>query len=348
MIIGGSRAWSIVACLGLVVALLAGDAGLAGSASAQSSPASAPVTIRIGVVSPTGVTLPVWVAIVLGYDKAENLHFVVERIATTNTIPALLSGQIETMPSSAEVAIAKGAKLKMVSGGFQPGTFFKLYATKKSGIKSFADLKGKRVSVNKYGDPQYMMILQGLSQVGLTAQDVTFVYQSPPERSQSLLSGAIESGIMFPPYEFYLVDKDAVTLVSDLSFAPPYQGNAYSMRDDYIKQHPDVVARFARVIAKSVAAFYDENNWPAFEREFPGLMKLGKFDMLRYLRAVKTDRILNEYPTRKLLEGNLMYLEHFPDYQAIGKKLTIDDLIYVTPEFRDKFEGKVPSIGNTR
>ena len=47
--------------------------------------------------------------------------------------------------------------------------------------------------------------------------------------------------------------------------------------------------------------------------------------------------------TSSKLAGNLRYLDEFPDYKAVGRKLTVDDLIYVTPEFRDKFEGKVPA-----
>ena len=63
--------------------------------------------------------MPVWAALALGIDKAENLAFVPERMNTTLTVPSLIAGKVYTMASSAELAIAKGAKIRLVAGGFR-------------------------------------------------------------------------------------------------------------------------------------------------------------------------------------------------------------------------------------
>ncbi len=307
----------------------------------------APTQIRVGMASPTGVALPVWAALTLGLDKAENLTFVPERMNTTLTVPSLIAGKVDTMASSAELAIAKGAKIRLVAGGFRARGWNGLYASKKSGITSLKDLKGRRIGINKYGDPQYVMVEEALKRAGLTAADVTFMYQSPPQRAQSLIAGALDAGIMFPPYSTNMQKQGAAIEVSDLKFTRDYQSNAYAMNDSFIAENPDAVARFARVISKAIIAIYDEANWPAFEKTFYGYMNLtpAQFDMRQYLQSTKAERILNEFPTRELLQGNIFYVEALPEYATSPRKLKVDDLIYVTPEFRDKFEGKVPSVG---
>ena len=309
--------------------------------------AQAPTQIRVGMASPTGVALPIWAALTLGLDKSENLAFIPERMNTTLTVPSLIAGKVDTMASSAELAIAKGAKIRLVAGGFRARGWNGLYASKKSGITSLKDLKGRRIGINKYGDPQYVMVEEALKRAGLTAADVTFMYQSPPQRAQSLIAGALDAGIMFPPYSTNMQKQGAAIEISDLKFTRDYQSNAYAMNDSFIAENPDAVARFARVISKAIIAIYDEANWPAFEKTFYGYMNLtpAQFDMRQYLQSTKTEKILNEFPTRDLLQGNIFYVEALPEYANSPRKLTVNDLIYVTPEFRDKFEGKVPSVG---
>ncbi len=317
------------------------------TASILPARAQAPTTIRVGMASPTGVAMPVWAALALGIDKAENLAFVPERMNTTLTVPSLIAGKVDTMASSAELAIAKGAKIRLVAGGFRARGWNGLYASKKSGITSLKDLKGRRIGINKYGDPQYVMVEQALKRAGLVASDVTFMYQSPPQRAQSLIAGALDAGIMFPPYSSTMQKQGTAVEISDLKFTRDYQSNAYAMNDSFIAENPDVVARFARVISKAIIAIYDESNWPAFEKTFYGYMNLTpeQFDMRQYLQSTKAERILNEFPTRELLQGNIFYVEALPEYSTSPRKLAVNDLIYVTPEFRDKFEGKVPSVG---
>lgn len=322
-------------------------AGLVAAAAVGTAGAQAPAQIRVGMASPTGVALPVWAAMTLGLDKTENIVFVPERMNTTLTIPSLIAGKVDTMASSAELAIAKGAKLRIVAGGFRARGWNGLYASKKSGITSLKELKGRRIGINKYGDPQFVMVELALQRAGLAVSDITFMYQSPPQRAQSLVAGALDAGVMFPPYSSGMLKQNAVVEISDLSFTRDYQSNAFAMTESFIAERPDVVARFARVISKAVIAIYDDANWPAFDKTFYGFMNFTpeQFDLREYLRASKATKILNEYPTRELMQGNIFYLEKLPEYATGPRKLGVDDLMHVVPEFKEKFEGRVAAVG---
>src|SRR6478672_11376067 len=94
-----------------------------------------------------------------------------------DAIRNILSGQAEvafTDPGSLFAALDKGEKLRAIYDIY-PQNVFNVVSLKKAGIKSPADLKGKRVGVYSLssGTRQNLQVL--LHQAGLTESDVTVV-----------------------------------------------------------------------------------------------------------------------------------------------------------------------------
>ena len=90
-------------------------------------------------------------------------------------IQNILSGQADidfTAPASLSLALDKGEKLVAIYNIY-PQNVFNVVAPKASGIRSAADLKGKRIGVYSLASGTYQNLLVLLHQVGLGEKDVT-------------------------------------------------------------------------------------------------------------------------------------------------------------------------------
>lgn len=90
-------------------------------------------------------------------------------------IQNMLSGQADiafTDPASLYIALDKGEKLVAIYNIY-PQNVFNVVAPKASGIRSAADLKGKRIGVYSLASGTYQNLLVLLHQVGLSEKDVS-------------------------------------------------------------------------------------------------------------------------------------------------------------------------------
>ncbi|MEP9379287.1 ABC transporter substrate-binding protein [Aquabacter sp. CN5-332] len=92
-----------------------------------------------------------------------------------SAIQNMLAGQADiafTDPASLYLALDKGEKLVAIYNIY-PQNVFNVVALKKSGIRSAADLKGKRIGVYSLSSGTFQNLLVLLHQVGLSEKDVT-------------------------------------------------------------------------------------------------------------------------------------------------------------------------------
>jgi sulfonate transport system substrate-binding protein len=68
-----------------------------------------------------------------------------------------------------------------------------------SGIRSIADLKGKRVGFTK-GSSAHNVVIATLEKAGLTYEDITPVYLTPPDAGPAFANGSIEAWAIWDPY----------------------------------------------------------------------------------------------------------------------------------------------------
>jgi len=121
----------------------------------------------------------------------------------TDLIKGIVGGQLDAGVlgfTNAASWAAKGADLKVV-GGAQMG-YHSILVKKGSGIKSVADLKGKKLATQQKGSTADI-VLNGvvLPQAGLAKNDVQMVYVSPAVAIQSLAAGQVDAAFVFEPYE---------------------------------------------------------------------------------------------------------------------------------------------------
>jgi sulfonate transport system substrate-binding protein len=68
-----------------------------------------------------------------------------------------------------------------------------------SGIRSIADLRGKRVGFTK-GSSAHNVVIATLEKAGLTYEDITPVYLTPPDAGPAFANGSIEAWAIWDPY----------------------------------------------------------------------------------------------------------------------------------------------------
>src|SRR5262245_38427177 len=68
-----------------------------------------------------------------------------------------------------------------------------------SGIRSIADLEGKRVGFTK-GSSAHNVVIATLEKAGLTYEDITPVYLTPPDAGPAFANGSIEAWAVWDPY----------------------------------------------------------------------------------------------------------------------------------------------------
>ncbi|ARU94367.1 ABC transporter substrate-binding protein [Tatumella citrea] len=94
---------------------------------------------------------------------------------------------------------AAGAPVKAVGAWQNNPDSIALLSRPGAGIHSLADLKGKRIAVNRGGWGQYL-VLGLLKRAGLTPSDVSLRFLSPTDGRAALASGSVDAWAPWEPY----------------------------------------------------------------------------------------------------------------------------------------------------
>ncbi|EPH0090512.1 sulfonate ABC transporter substrate-binding protein [Pluralibacter gergoviae] len=98
-------------------------------------------------------------------------------------------------------AFAQAAKADLVYLGHSPANpkTEAIVVPESSAIKTVADLKGKRVGLNKGSDVNYLLV-KALEEAGLAYKDITPVYLPPADARAAFQRGAIDAWVIWDPY----------------------------------------------------------------------------------------------------------------------------------------------------
>ena len=221
-------------------------------ANAASSPAGAPVTLRLGYF-PNVTHATALVGIESGlYAKAlgSNVAFQTSSFnAGSSAAEALLSGAIDATyigPSPAINAFVKSSgAVKIVAGATSGGALFVV----KPGITSAADLKGKKIASPQLGNTQDVALRTWLLANGLKTDtkgggDVSIVPQDNALTLQAFESGAIDGAWEPEPWASRLIiEGHGTVLVNEKDLWPQgqFSTTVLLVRTDFLAAHPDVI-----------------------------------------------------------------------------------------------------------
>jgi taurine transport system substrate-binding protein len=145
-------------------------------------------------------------------------------------LPAFVSG------------VAQGIPYKLIMLYDIPGAMSGLAVQKDSGVKTVADLKGKRIGVPFGSGADYM--LQGaLKENGLTPDDVTLVNLQPQPIVAAWSTGQIDAAYIWAPILTTLLEQGGSLVTTDGEMAKKgyFAGDVGLVSDKFAAEHPDLV-----------------------------------------------------------------------------------------------------------
>ncbi|KRE09281.1 twin-arginine translocation pathway signal protein [Bosea sp. Root381] len=183
-----------------------------------------------------------------GYYKAAGLDVtIVQGNGSGNTAQLVASGRSQLAYADAVAVaqlISKGAPMKVVSTIYQSNPNA-VNALKKAGIKSVADLKGKKIGVPAGGSQGPMLPLL-LKANGLKESDMTLMNMPVAAMVPSLLQGQVDAILgSTDAYQIQLEMQGAE--LDNYPFADhgvPTVATSIFGSGEFLKQNPDVVKKF--------------------------------------------------------------------------------------------------------
>jgi NitT/TauT family transport system substrate-binding protein len=179
-------------------------------------------------------------------------------------IPAIIAGEIDVAASAADAAIAgraAGTPVFAVAGFAKGGA--RMLATAGSGIKTYADMKGKKIAVAR-GGAQELLLFAELSKAGLTwsdkpGKDVTIVYMAFQEITTALLTKAVDGAMQSEPYSSQAISQGIATEVNkpyDTPMGEPVR--VLVMTEKMYKEKPLVAQKVLNCFVKATKLFIEK------------------------------------------------------------------------------------------
>ncbi|HEX4523525.1 MAG TPA: ABC transporter substrate-binding protein [Casimicrobiaceae bacterium] len=308
----------------IIGACLAVLSVVAGSADAQ-APARTLAPVRV-ISFDGGWNLPVWAAQRQGFFEANGVSvqlaytpssgFLIASLfdGRQDIALALMDNLIAYQEGQGEVKIAETPDLVAILGG--DGGFLSVVAA--PGIKSFADLKGKTLSVDAPTTGAAFVLRELVAKNGLADNDVSYVRAgATANRYAELLGGKHDATLLRTPFEL-LAQNRGYRVLASADMLGPYQGTVGFVRRSWAGAHEATVIGFL----KGYRAGVDWISQPANREVVEALLIANVRDMTPALARQSYDLLLAQ-------PGGI-YRDARPDLAGIGTVLALRSK-YATP-----------------
>lgn len=118
------------------------------------------------------------------------------------------------------------------------------------GIRNVSDIKGKRIGL-PVGTIQEFYLGRFLDLHGMSIRDVTLVNMHPGQAGSAIANGSVDAVVIWEPFVSRILEQHPN---GTISWSVQSSQAVYSIlicRNDWIKQHPDLVRRFLNSLAQA-------------------------------------------------------------------------------------------------
>ena len=123
-----------------------------------------------------------------------------------------------------------------------------LVARKDSGIKTPADLKGKRVGLFKGATAQFGLMML-MRQHGIRPDQVTLIHMSPEEQVLALDNKTIDAAMVWEPWMHRMVHGSHARIIETEGNIGVYTNvDGYSVQRQWLRDHRETARRFLRAL----------------------------------------------------------------------------------------------------
>jgi NitT/TauT family transport system substrate-binding protein len=270
-------AWDRRKCLALFAgAIVAGAAATTASAK-EPAPLNPPQKVTVAYV-PIMKFATLYVAADRGIFKKYGLDVDIEKVKSgTEAIAFLNKGSVDVggiaIVTSLWNSWNRGLDIRIIApGGREPmkgSTTELLLSNKAKGIKTIADLKGKKLgAAGGPGSGAEYLIAKALERAHLTIRDVDLENIGNPDIPAALKSGAVDAALAAPPYSVQALKAgDATVLATDLT--PGLMTVAFVGSGKFIKERPEAAKRFVLALMEAARLmqgkdYYSQPNMDAY------------------------------------------------------------------------------------
>lgn len=190
-----------------------------------------------------------------------------------------------------------------------------------SSIRTIADLKGKRVGFTK-GSSAHNIVVQTLEKAGLTYEDITPVYLTPPDAGPAFANGSIDAWAVWDPY-FAIGEKkqNARILINAYEVA---KTNAFFIANrDFATKQPGALRDVIPGLA--TAANWAENNREAVAKSLHDVTGV-PLD-IQTLAASRASFAIGPV-TDGVIETQQGVADRFHKLGLIPKRITVRDIVW--------------------
>ena len=217
--------------------------GLAGSSLTACTKPGNEAPVRVGYSAWPG-WIPLKVTEDKGLFKSEGVPVTLQWFdGYLDSINALNAGQLDcnsqTLGDTIS-SIAGGAELQVVlTNDYSTGNDQIIAAP---GIKSVADLKGKRVAAEE-GTVDHYLLLLGLKKAGLSAKDITFVPLETGAAAAAFVAGKVDAVGVFAPFTTQALKRPGSTTLFSSKDFPGAISDHLVCRKEFVAKNPEKVQK---------------------------------------------------------------------------------------------------------
>ncbi len=195
-----------------------------------------------------------WIAREAGLFKKYDLDFDLVFIASSPSVTAaMLSGESEISLGGGEGPIrayVQGATDFVFVGGFKNVLTHSIVG--RADIKSPADLKGKKVGINRVGSNPHYFAVQALRRSGIDPSEVNLMQSGgSPETLAALLSGNLDAASLNPPADTQAIARGLHYVINGPELKLPYAATVFVTRRSAVVKRAAALGQFLRAMAEA-------------------------------------------------------------------------------------------------
>lgn len=235
---------------------------------AEAQPNPKLTTVNYGTITISALHWPYLIAEQEGLFQKEGIE--IKRVlggTTTATSQALVAGSTDLAQMNLVQLLAansSGADLVAVAGD----TLVPIYAlVVHPSVKSYSDLKGKRLAVASPTDPLNYVLARMLAANGLTPADYEMIgLGGTPNRLAAVDKGGVAGALVNQPSDFKAIASGLRLLGYSSDYVDNFQYTVSGVRRDWAQANRPLVVRFLRAFARACEFFYEPKNKEAVMR----------------------------------------------------------------------------------
>ena len=230
--------------------MLLGVAGLAAVSFASPAIAQARTKLRLGYLHVVAVDGQILTGIDRGSFEKQGIEFELSEFNTgPQVFEAMAAGKLDVLSAGGVISnyLALGAGRAFLINDIEIATT-QLWVRPDRGVKSFADLKGKRIATTTK-TTAHIFLDRALRANGIDLSDVEVVNGSMSASVASFIAGDVPAIALWVPFNITVREKlpDAIKLVDASAFYPQSAVvSGWVTRHDFYRENQDVLARIIR------------------------------------------------------------------------------------------------------